>query len=241
MLRQHKILLGFLFATAIWAAIWALESDLSAQAEICEYAAGQKDCSSHNILFVLAWKIAKAIDHWSVLITALATGAVAYFTGTIWKINRSQLIHSREVERAYLWGGGSHDKKNPEVFVLTVNNYGKTPGLLTEFAIGFCSRTNVPATPEYLVRETFHDWIPPIHELIRPIAFINIPPIADPLIYGRFWFQDIWGSAHSIGFILVTVRDSQGREGTSGIIPREVLERISPAYTNWDQTRREDQ
>jgi hypothetical protein len=41
------------------------------------------------------------------VITALATIAIAAFTGTIWAINKSQLAHGQQVERAYISGGGA--------------------------------------------------------------------------------------------------------------------------------------
>jgi len=166
-------------------------------------------------------------------ITAISTFIIAVFTWTLWWANRIQTKHTREVERAYIWGGGPLSQKSPKALILTVNNYGKTPGLLIEYAVGFCSQTDIPRTPEYSVRQKFHDWIPPISEMIRPIHNIELPPIRDPLIYGRFWFRDIWGGHHSIGFILVTIIDNDGREGTSAIIPREVSDRISSAYTDW--------
>src|SRR6516165_5708632 len=76
------------------------------QGEICEVTARGKDCDSYNILFASAWNIAKAADHWSALITAIATAFIAYFTKTIWDINRNQLQHGRQVERAYISAGG---------------------------------------------------------------------------------------------------------------------------------------
>jgi hypothetical protein len=164
------------------------------------------------------------------LITALATVVIALFTLTLWWSNRTQVKHMREVERAYIWGGGPLTLLG-SALQLTVNNYGKTPGLLIEYAVGFCSRTNIPPTPQYSLRQHYHDWIPPIPEMIKPIRVIAFAQ-PDPLIYGRFWFRDIWGATHSIGFVLVTVRDPKtGEEGTSAIIPPETAANISRAYT----------
>jgi hypothetical protein len=171
------------------------------------------------------------VDQNEGVITALATLMIAVFTLTLWWSNRTQVKHMREVERAYIWGGGP--LATSKALQLTVNNYGKTPGLLTEYAVGFCSRTNIPPTPQYNIRERFHDWIPPIPEMIRPIRIIEFTQ-PDPLIYGRFWFRDVWGADHSIGFVLVTITDPHtGQAGTSGIIPPEIAPNISPAYTEW--------
>src|SRR5262245_22010984 len=62
--------------------------------------------SAWNIVWNIVWNIGKALDHWSALITAIATALIAYFTKTIWDINRSQLQHGRQVERAYISAGG---------------------------------------------------------------------------------------------------------------------------------------
>jgi hypothetical protein len=127
-------------------------------------------------------------------ITALAGVVVAIFTLTLWWSTRTQFKHVREVERAYLWGGGPLLKPrgpllNPKELVegpesrsliLTVNNYGKTPELLTKFAVGFCSRTNIPTTPQYSVVENYHDWIRPDPQgtwQIRTIDFTQRDPL----------------------------------------------------------------
>jgi len=167
-------------------------------------------------------------------IITLATVVIALFTFTLWSSNQEQIKRHREVERAYIWGGGPLDRNNPKVLVLTVNNYGKTPGLLTEFAVGFCPRTNIPDRPKYTIREKFHDWIPPVPELVRPVRSIDLPSFPDPLIFGRLWFEDVWGMKHSTGFMLVTIKDAVGKQGTSAIIPREIMEKVSSAYTNWN-------
>src|SRR5579884_8495 len=39
-------------------------------------------------------------------VTTAATVAIAWFTATIWNVNRSQLAHGHQVERAYISGGG---------------------------------------------------------------------------------------------------------------------------------------
>jgi hypothetical protein len=117
--------------------------------------------------------------------------------------------------------------------ILTVNNYGKTPGLLTKFAVGFCSRTNIPPTPQYSVVENYHDWIRPDPQGTWQIRTIDFKQ-RDPLIFGRFWFRDVWGDSHSIGFVLLTVKDPKtGEEGTSGVIPSDIAANIGRAYTEW--------
>ena len=49
-------------------------------------------------------------------ITVLATTASALFAGAICWVNWRQLRHTRNVERAYISGGGPLDKNDPNIF-----------------------------------------------------------------------------------------------------------------------------
>jgi hypothetical protein len=159
--------------------------------------------------------------------TALATAAIAYFTWTIKGINRSQLSYTQQIERAYISGGGvpqmQHLLPPTEVypvayeghiidavdrpaavptgnFELHINNYGKTPGELREIGFGFCEVDKISPAPHY-DRRHFRDWIGP-GTGSRPIHLIRIPKgLANPAIYGRFYYRDIFGGNHSCGFI----------------------------------------
>ena len=159
-------------------------------------------------------------------ITALATAIVAWFTATIWLINRSQLIHGRQVERAYVSGGGApgveeHDlgtettespmigggsrtrhlgieRRPTGAFVVCVNNYGKTPAELQWVGIGFCEAEAIPESPSYRFVYRW-DWIQP-GDRGRPVFPVGIPKNTT-VVYGRFYYLDIFGGRHSSGFI----------------------------------------
>jgi hypothetical protein len=133
------------------------------------------------------------------IFTLSAAGATAYFTFTIWSVNRSQLTHARHVERAYVSGGGAAD--NHFNFNLTINNYGKTPAMLTHYAVNFCDRRKIPPVPTYRVIRHIATFPP--GERARAIVSVPIPTsLPEPVVYGRFWYTDIWGEAHNFGFIL---------------------------------------
>lgn len=181
---------------------------------------------------VLAWMTAAAtglagfvlsIKHeW---LTAAATVASAVFAATIYYVNRKQLNRSKEVERAYISGGGPFGRTRDE-FAFTVNNYGKTPGVLLGYAVSFCPITAIPPVPVY-PRVVFHDRIAPGGwQDTRPIAYFPIPAIPRPLVvYGRYWYEDIWQDKHTSGFVLVIEADT-----THGHVPAG----IPAAYTDWD-------
>jgi hypothetical protein len=79
-------------------------------------------------------------------ISALATFAIACFTITLWWNNWKQLKHSRDVDRAYVSGGGPGNTPHGP-FVLTIDNYGRTPATLIEYAVDFCEVTAIPREP----------------------------------------------------------------------------------------------
>src|SRR5207302_10883162 len=74
------------------------------------------------------------IDENNGTFTAAATIVIATFTLTLWLVAGNQLRHAREVERAYVSGGGTRASNNRNLFVLTVENYGKTPATIIGYA-----------------------------------------------------------------------------------------------------------
>jgi hypothetical protein len=165
------------------------------------------------------------------VITALATAVIAYFTYTLWRANQEQTKRHREVERAYISGGGPLDRNDPNKFLFTVNNYGKTPGVLLQYTVAFCPLNAISAIPAYDAsdhrRTTCNERIAPggIRET-RTISSISIPSLPRPLlVYGRCWFEDIWKEIHTSGFVLVIDADR-----THGHVPAG----ISRAYTDWN-------
>jgi hypothetical protein len=221
----------FVCVVVLWT--WAL-GGLSTQREICEVTATGKDCESYNILIATAWKIAKATDHWSALITGIATFAVAVFTWTIWRANRNQLRHTREVERAYLVGGGPVTDEQPRKFILDVANYGKTPASPKQFAIEMCEFRELPSKPKYLEptyeRDTLIDEIAPQQK--KSICAREVPNFETPIVYGRFWYNDIWKQERYFSFILrVGTRKSVGIGLATH--PDLGLIGIDPEYTAW--------
>src|SRR5262249_9173643 len=141
---------------------------------------------------IALWHIGKFLDHISPAVTAIATGFVGWFTYTIWRVNKNQLMHTRAIERAYLVGGGGPEPKPPHHFILNVNNYGKTPASIKAFAVKACAMADVklPNKPKY-ERIVFVDEIAP-----QQFKVIDentpIPNVAEPVVYGRFWYKDIW-------------------------------------------------
>lgn len=125
---------------------------------------------------------------------------------------------ARDTERAYVSGGGYLFNNTADEgrlwFRVTVDNYGKTPGVLRWYAFEFCGRHDIPETPAYAtegyVRRPFFDRIKPGEEG-REIEVIRYPPTNSQVVYGRHWFEDIWGKEHSCGFCLLIEGNAVGR------------------------------
>jgi hypothetical protein len=146
------------------------------------------------------------------VVTALATGAIAYLTGSLRDVADKQFGRMKDVERAYLSGGGGIEGG---LFKLQIENYGKTPGTVLAYAFEAVMRDLRPSRPAYLdpgyARVTAHrDVIPPGgNDSRRTVDRINLAHHAisqadwdKTIVYGRFWYKDIWGEIHSFGFAL---------------------------------------
>src|SRR5215213_5695667 len=183
------------------------------------------------------WIFERHSEFW----TAIGTIVIGFFTATLWhstskimvagdqqirisrklsKAARSANKSTHEIERAYLTGGGGPLKERPMVFQLVAENIGKTPAFLDAFAVQSCDLSALPPEPTY-VRQFFPDRLAPrekkaFHEFV--ISLTN-----NPVVYGRFWYRDIWKEEHSFGFIL-SIRDGNSFPDIMG---------VSPLYTHW--------
>jgi hypothetical protein len=133
---------------------------------------------------------------------------------------KSMLERSRLVERAYISGGGVRATEPSDIsatgivrfretgeFEFHINNYEKTPGILYQLGFGFCDETAIPEVPDYSLLYR-HNPIDPGRRG-EPIARYLIPPeYSRPVVYGRFYYQTIFGTRHSSGFIYRILRNT---------------------------------
>jgi len=134
-----------------------------------------------------------------------------------------------KLERAFIAGGGS-PSQDRKMFRLVVHNGGRTPGEITKIGMGWCAAGNPPNAPDY-TEIRFVAWIPPgVRD--HPLTLIDLskirretpPPGVDVNIYGRIFYNDIFGDPHSFGFF-TTARAS----GESFVTPNPPR-----AYVVWD-------
>jgi hypothetical protein len=161
----------------------------------------------------------------SALITAIGTAVIAGFTGVIFSVHRAQLRHQRRIERPYISGGGAPARSDPTQFVLTVQNYGKTPGVIAQYALRLCPRGNLPPAPEYL--NANFPWVPWVAHISPggqtiPVTTETIPTGPNPVAYGRFRYGTVGGTEQFIfSFILpVGVGDNHS-----------IVANVDPEYT----------
>src|SRR5580692_4102128 len=78
------------------------------EGKYCEYNAytEHEKCATYQVAIVWIRYVGWFLDASSAVITTLATTVIGGFTATIWLVNRSQLRHSHQIERAYISGGG---------------------------------------------------------------------------------------------------------------------------------------
>jgi hypothetical protein len=79
---RHLLFWGGCAFFAGWILWWA-SSGYPLEGPICPSQNAKDDCASYNIIFYSAWQIARFADHWSTLVAATATVAIACFTLTL--------------------------------------------------------------------------------------------------------------------------------------------------------------
>jgi hypothetical protein len=182
-------------------------------------------------VLLLVWFI---VTHDS-LITAIATGVIAWFTVTMARNSSNQLAHGRDVERAYLTGGGDVVENNAgvEVFRLDVENHGKTPAFMFAYDVQFAKLVNLQG--ESSARE-----VRPQHRHIdglspggarKKIRTSVGRADDDDAVFGAVWYEDIWGDTHLSRFILriAPEPDIKG-EG----LTRVDVDGVHEDYWGWD-------
>jgi hypothetical protein len=164
-------------------------------------------CQSNNANYYncAAYEIGAVFGHFvkanDAAITALATAAIAWFTWTIRQVNKSQLAHSHQVERAYISGGfGERDTAHRNF--ASIHNNGKTPAVIDYMLIGVCPLNNLPQIPDISKRKYVNYSVPPQGRIIARDFFAIWDGQPDHVFFGRFWYTDIFGEKHESGFAL---------------------------------------
>ena len=120
---------------------------------------------------------------------------------------------SHRVERAYISGGGWRrfpqventggvvETRDTRKFEFHANNYGKTPGKVFQIGWGFCEASSVPDSEPIYQTKYFDSWINPGESGLL-LDRIDIPAnIAHPAVYGRIYYETIFGDRFSSGFL----------------------------------------
>jgi hypothetical protein len=152
----------------------------------------------------------------------------------LWRSNRSQITHARQIERAYLVGGGDVENGR-QSFRVEVANYGKTPAELHAFDVHFEVLVNLLADRQ--VKPVIAS--NPLRDSISPGATpktVGTVPVTNPnadIVYGAFYYEDIWRErVHRFRFIL-----SISQHPTTGVWrtrPDVDLSRLPKGYADWN-------
>jgi hypothetical protein len=137
------------------------------------------------------------------VITAFATIAIAALTGTIWAVNKSQLAHARRVDRAYVNGGWGRYEDGK--LYANINNDGKTPATVHHMVLAILPLAGLPSTPPALPRTFVNYNLEPYkREFFSDHVFVEWDGLHEPerVLYGRFWYTDVFGEEHESGFLL---------------------------------------
>jgi hypothetical protein len=182
----------------------------------CErYYSNEKYCAVYEATAALV----ASVEAHNGAITAVATAIIGYFTWTIWRVNRSQLNHARQVERAYVFARivlrtedlpgmvqGTPTIVHVPYVEVVFDNHGKTPADISELALDCCIVEALPKPSDLKID----------YERSKLLANVQIGPGAlevrshrkrelreaqGKVMYGRVYYVDIFGDQHSTGFI----------------------------------------
>lgn len=172
-----------------------------------------------------------AIIAFFTIILALSTIALWIATSDIVRsaerASQAQLGHAREVERAYVTGGGDimRDMRDApimpngkRIFRIDVGNYGKTPAFLRAYDFHFARLADLQA--ETTARPVAPRWkhedrlAPSGHT--KSIRTAEVPA-GDDAVYGAIWYRDIWQERdYEFRFILSLSAD-RSRPNVTGV------------------------
>jgi hypothetical protein len=239
MLKHHKVVLGFLLATALWAVVTVLNSDTSAYYQICktnEYTS-QESCSPHHVPYVVIWYIGYWFDKASTVITAFATVAVAVFTWTLWqssekmwRVTRISTLAARQSARAAIRQAKIAEDaliklERPYVFIFGVKSilHNKDAG---EFFVTY-TVSNFGKLPA-IISGAWIDWVisekaePPIPPLLHDGHNLLAAPILEAG-EKRGPFRGYMPVGMSTGTIIAQIDDAT-EEKVKGFIPEFAIE-----------------
>jgi hypothetical protein len=160
-------------------------------------------------------------------IIAIFTIVLAFSTIFLWiatsdvvssaeKTSREQLAHGREINRAYLAGGGDFDKTT-RIFKLDVENNGKTPAFMLAYDVQTAlpgqigMQRALPVNPDH---QHWEDTISPWGRKSIETRIIVANNVAS--IFGCVWYRDVWGDPHHSRFIL-SVRQNRTWPDVTGV------------------------
>ena len=169
---------------------------------------------------------------------AIATIALALVTLILAALSVYQISSGIErdkiVESAYLVGGGGVSDETPPKFGLDLANYGKSPASMKAYAVEICDFSDLPEKPMYLdpnyKRQTFIDEIAPKQKKTIYAREVS-STFAKPIVYGRFWYQDIWRRDRYFSFILRV--GTAPERGFHRVVTLPDLEGVDPEYSAW--------
>jgi hypothetical protein len=144
-------------------------------------------------------------------IVAFFTIILAFSTIALWFSTRDAAIaakaaaeHIPRVERAYVSGGAVGITNLPHHFMVTIDNYGKTPAFVGTIWANIAPENELPPIPVY-ERELAHFG----GQMLKadtpghPSGIVRLWDVVEGrVIYGRIWYRDIFRECHSAGFIL---------------------------------------
>jgi hypothetical protein len=145
------------------------------QGEICEQTkSGQEHCAVYNLSAYFLFKIGGFLNDSAVVISAVATGFIAWFTWTLWQSSEKMwTVTSVAANAAQLAANAAVGVEIPRIFIfdlefqaspivndfgnlqfpkvaISIKNYGRTPAFLDDQCVEMRIATSLRDDPEYI-------------------------------------------------------------------------------------------
>ena len=154
-------------------------------------------------------------------VAAVAVGCLTVVLGLIaWR----QLQRTREVERAYIVGGGTvvRDETGQRHFRIDVANFGKTPAFVSDVGLEFTYFSDTKQEQRVRRRFRYDDQLAP-GQTKQGIKFILITDDDYQVAFGQFWYQDIWHKNREFRFVLALYPEHSYPD----------ISGVHPSYRRW--------
>jgi len=205
MAKKALIAIGLLVAL-LWM-LWWWSLGFPAQVEVCEAGAnGAKECNKHAVAIGWIWIFVAALDRYGVLLTAIATVAIAGFTYILYRATNA-LVMAEQQKRSIVRGAGR--MVSTDVFEIQASNSGEGAAILSLIRWGFAEFGEVPPVPAYERQVPSGESLFP-RQQYTPVRYVRLREgLKRPVIFCQFTYFDVSRKKDAVYSFAMDIRNPE--------------------------------